>query len=71
MHLFCIYAFGFFFSIHFSTFYKIYAQAELDDHSLTIAGMVGAIATSGSKVLWGILFDKYGFKKVYGGVMMV
>jgi len=60
-----------FIMLFFGTFYGAYMAAnykfisELDDVTLTIAGSVGAIFNGGSRLMWGVLLDKYGFRKVY------
>ena len=38
---------------------------------LTIIGSVSASANGLSRAMWAMLMDKYGFKKVFVGVMII
>ena len=61
-----------FFCIYIISTYKIYGSSEdIDDFTLTMAGSLGAVANASSKLMCGILVDKYGFKKVYWAVLGV
>ena len=62
--------FGTFYGAYLAANYK-YISDELDDYTLTIAGSVGAIFNGGSRLIWGWLLDRYGFRKVYIGLMLL
>lgn len=70
-----IYAMAFcsmFFGMCFVSLYKIFGlMNNIDDLTLTISGTLGAIGNSGSKFVCGILMDKFGFKKVYGAILVL
>lgn len=61
---------GMFFALHIFSFYKAYAEKELSDHTLTIAGLIACVLASISKPIWGMLLDCYDFKTVYGCAMV-
>lgn len=60
---------GPFFGFYIASVYKTSNQDNLDDSILTIVGSLGAICNGGSRIIWGTLQDKYGFKKVYSTIM--
>jgi MFS family permease len=43
----------------------------LDDFSLTIIGALGGLANGSSRIVWGLLMDKYEFKTLYAIVLFV
>ncbi|CAK69197.1 unnamed protein product (macronuclear) [Paramecium tetraurelia] len=46
--------------------YKVFGQTlGIDDSSLTVLGSVQSVCNGGSRFLWAVLFDKYGFKKLF------
>lgn len=62
---------GNFFGLYMASVYKQMNLDILDDHILTTAGAIGSICNGGSRVIWGSLQDKFGFKKVFLLVMCV
>jgi len=46
--------------------YKVYGTIAIpDDHFLTLIGSFGSVANGCTRAVWALLFDKFGFKKVY------
>ena len=46
--------------------YKIYGLLQIaDDTFLTIVGSVGSVTNGCCRVFWGIMMDRFGFKKVF------
>ena len=70
LHLFSLYLLGVFYSIHIASYFKTFAQQSLDDHTLTIAGSVGSLCMAGSKLMWSLLYDHFGFKRIYACIML-
>ena len=66
---------GLFFCAYNSSVYKTNAQnnsdESLSDHTLTLAGAIGSMCNGGSTLIWAILVDKFGFKKVYFLIMVL
>ena len=62
---------GEFFCLYMASAYKLIAQNSLSDSTLTTAGALGAIFNGMSRPVWGILYDKFGFKKVYFGLLCI
>jgi nitrate/nitrite transporter NarK len=65
---------------YFSCFYGFYMASTyknlgidfgIDDLTLTIAGSVGSFFNGASRFGWGILADKYGFKLIYGALLVI
>ena len=63
--------FGIFFSILTMSIYKTSAQSLLSDKLLSIFGAIGAICNGLSRLIVGILQDRYGFKKLYGCLLSI
>lgn len=55
--------------IYISSVYKTMALKELDDRTLTVIGALGGLANGLSRLMWGLLYDKYGFKPLYTCVL--
>ena len=64
-HMLIMLFFGEFYCLYNASSYKLVAQNTISDRSLTIAGALGSILNGLSRVVWGALLDKYGFKKLY------
>ena len=63
---------GIFFGAFLASVYKDYGNdGDLSDAELTVTGAIGAIGNGVSRILWASLLDKYGFRKVYGCVLVV
>jgi hypothetical protein len=62
--------FGIFYGLYLASVFKIIAQDFLKDDILMVAGALGSICTGCSRILWASVMDKFGFKKVYGAVMV-
>jgi len=61
-----------FFSLFMANNYKIFGLVKIEDDSfLTIVGSVGSVCNGGSRALWGILMDKFGFKKIFFLILVV
>ncbi len=43
---------------------------NIDDSYLTIMGALGGLVNGSSRIVWGIVQDKYGFKKIYAGILI-
>jgi MFS family permease len=63
--------FGFFYGVYVANVYKDSAADLIDDKILTYAGMIGAFCNGSSRVVWAALMDKYGFKRVYGCLLVL
>ena len=70
-HIFCMLAFGSFYGIYVASVYKIFDQDNLSDRILTIAGAMGSVCNGCSRIMWATLQDKYGFKRVYGVLLVL
>jgi len=52
--------------------YKVYGLVHIpDDHFMTVVGSIGAVSNGCTRALWAILFDKFGFKRVYFVLVIV
>jgi len=59
------------FGFYVASVYKTSNQGMLSDSILTVAGSLGAICNGSSRIIWGGLQDKYGFRKVYTTLMLL
>lgn len=59
-----MFLFGTFNGLYVASAYKV-SNDYLEDGPLTIAGAIGAVCNGGSRLMWGTLQDKYGFKTIY------
>ena len=62
---------GTFIGFYIASVYKVIAQGSLSDRSLTIAGAIGSACNGTSRLVWGALQDKFGFKSVYSCMMFI
>ena len=62
---------GIFYGVILVSVYKIAAQGKLSDHTLTLAGAIGSVCNGCSRIIWGALHDKFGFKKVYYCILSI
>ena len=62
---------GVFFGIFIAGNYKIINLENLSDKVLTFAGAIGAIGNALSRILCSTLQDKYGFKCIYGPILVI
>ena len=52
--------------------FKNYGLKTINDDSfLTLAGSIGSAANGISRVLWGVSYDKFNFKKTFGGLIVI
>jgi len=56
---------GTFYGCYLISVYKALASTILRDDILTLAGSLGSAFNGTSRIMWGTLQDKFGFKKVY------
>ena len=56
---------GIFFGSHLVSAYKFAAADVLGDFQLSIAGALGSACNGTSRVFWGSMLDKFGFKRVF------
>lgn len=55
-----------FYGLYLTAAYKILGiEYHIDDLTLTLAGSLGSVTNGISKILTGILADKFGFKPLY------
>ena len=46
--------------------YKIYGLTKIDDDQfLTIVGSLGSVSNGCSRAFWGIMMDRFGFRKLF------
>jgi Na+/melibiose symporter-like transporter len=62
---------GVFFGIFIAGNYKIINLENLSDKVLTMAGAIGAVGNAISRILCSSLQDKYGFKRIYGPILII
>ena len=62
---------GVFFGIFIAGNYKIINLDNLSDKVLTFAGAIGAIGNAASRIICSALQDKYGFKQIYGPILII
>lgn len=57
--------------IYLASIYKALGiqYGAIDDFTLTIIGSCGALANGFSRVVWGALQDKFGFKLLYACIL--
>jgi len=52
--------------------YKVYGLTRIpEDKFMTIVGSIGAISNGCTRAFWALLFDKFGFKRVYFALIFV
>jgi MFS-type transporter involved in bile tolerance (Atg22 family) len=69
--MFTILALGSFYGLYVASVYKTINQVNLSDKILTIAGALGSVCNGCSRIMWATLQDKFGFKKVYGVILVL
>lgn len=62
---------GTFFGIFIAGNYKLINLDNLSDRVLTYAGAIAAIGNAISRILCTTLQDKYGFKLIYGPILII
>lgn len=62
--------FGIFYGVFMASVYKEIPE-ELEDDIKTWAGGLGSICNGCSRLFWASMQDKYGFRKVYGCVLVI
>ena len=46
--------------------YKVYGLTQIsDDDFITLVGSLGSVSNGCTRAVWALLFDKFGFKRVY------
>jgi Na+/melibiose symporter-like transporter len=70
-NIFVILVFGSFYGLYVAAVYKTFDQDNLSDKVLTVAGALGSVCNGCSRIMWASLQDKYGFKKVYGVILVL
>jgi MFS family permease len=64
--------FGWCYTMFMANVFKSYGEKYIkDDAFITTIGAVGAILNGLGRTIWATLMDKYGFKKVYGALLIV
>ena len=54
------------FGLMISVQFKDYGLKQInDDQFLTMVGSIGAVCNGGGRMIWGVLYDKFSFKKAY------
>ena len=54
------------FGLFIANNYKVYGLTKIsEDHFITVVGSIGAVSNGGTRAVWALFFDKYGFKKVF------
>lgn len=70
-HLFTMLFFGEFYGVYMASVYKIIAEDYVQDHQLALAGALGGIGNGISRLILASMVDKFGFKAVYSGIILV
>jgi MFS family permease len=71
-HFYAMAFFSAFYGLYMASVYKTLGlENDIDDLTLTWAGSLGSLSNGVSRFGWGLIVDKFGFKKTYGVLLVI